>query len=88
VTHIVASATAALYVNAPLQFAKSGTYTNGWLQVQLIGLATSNYIIQASTDLTNWISLTTNNAATGIITFTDTNHVSAGHRFYRAKSKP
>ena len=86
-TRIVANATAALYVNAALQFTNSGFTTNGSLQVQLIGIATSNYIIQASSDLTNWISLATNNAATGIILFTDTNRVNSGRRFYRAKPK-
>ncbi len=88
VTRMVASATASLYVNAPLQFINPGLSSNGLFQGQLIGFATSNYIIQASSDLTNWSSLATNSAPSGIISYRDTNHVNAGHRFYRAKPKP
>ena len=87
VTQLVKTATATLYVNSALRFANPGLTTNGSFQSQLIGLPTSNYILQASTDLTNWISLVTNSSAQGIVTLVDTNHVNAGHRAYRARSK-
>jgi hypothetical protein len=41
------------------------------------------YVVQASTDLTSWVSLSTNSSATGTFTFTDTTTPAPQQRFYR-----
>ena len=41
------------------------------------------YVIQASTNLTSWVSLSTTSSATGTFTFTDTTTPAPQQRFYR-----
>src|SRR3989442_12842968 len=60
---------------------------NGNLNLQIIGLSGRTYVIQASTDLERWIDLSTNNAAGGMITFTDIDARNFRQRFYRLKSQ-
>jgi uncharacterized repeat protein (TIGR03803 family) len=66
--------------------------SNGWFHAQLNVPASSNFVIVASTNITlplsNWTSLTTNNAPNGIFFFTDSNGIGSTNswpqRFYRA----
>jgi hypothetical protein len=51
----------------------------------VFGSGSGSYIIQASTDLTNWTSLATNLATNGVIQFGETNPPHP-RRFYRARS--
>jgi hypothetical protein len=44
----------------------------------------SNVVIQASSDLNSWTSISTNSAASGTVTYTDTSATSRSRRFYRA----
>jgi hypothetical protein len=47
----------------------------------------STYIVQATSDLSNWMPIATNTASadsTGIVSFTDNNAVNYPNRFYRA----
>ncbi len=62
----------------------------GWglFHLEMKGLANGNLIIQSSTDLVTWVSLTTNSVANGELEFTDTNSVSSNTRFYRALLAP
>jgi len=83
----VLSAIATLYVDSPLIFRNAKLLTNGTFQAQLIATANSNYLMQASTDLTNWTSIATNTSAVGIIFINDTNGARLPNRFFRARSK-
>jgi len=62
-------------------------YTNGQMQFYVNGVTntTINYIVQASTNLTDWTPVRTNG---GSFTFTDTNTSDYVTRFCRATSVP
>jgi hypothetical protein len=59
------------------------SYTDHQCTVQLNGVPTYNYSIQASSDLFDWVSLVTNASP---FTFTDTNRFD--HQFYRGRYLP
>jgi hypothetical protein len=61
---------------------------SGLFHLKMTGLANRNHIIQDSSDLVSWVSLTTNRATNGELEFTDTNLVSSSARFYRALLVP
>jgi hypothetical protein len=57
----------------------------GQMQLQLSGMAGSNYIIHASTNLADWTPIATNLIpAAGIVTVTDSAATNYSRRFYRA----
>jgi hypothetical protein len=65
-----------------------GTITqlaNGRVQFDFTGAGGKSYVIQASTNLTDWQNIRTNVGASGPITFTDafTNYA---RRFYRVRA--
>jgi len=57
---------------------------DGHRQVQVQGLSSRAYIIQASVDLSAWTSVSTNSSDSGIIQWTDPESTSLPLRFYRA----
>ena len=61
----------------------TGMTANGF-KILLSGPAGSNYIIQASADLKNWTSISTNAAPAGTVTYTDTAAINLPCRYYRA----
>ncbi len=61
---------------------------DGRVQLQLIGTAGRSYVIQASTNLVQWIPLSTNAVAGGSVDFVDTTAVDLKQRFYRAILAP
>ncbi len=61
---------------------------SGFFHLKMTGLANRNHIIQDSTDLGTWDSLTTNSVTNGELDFTDTNLVGFRVRFYRALVPP
>lgn len=66
-------------------FVNSGTgLSAGGFQIQLAGPAGSNFVIQASSDLKNWVSISTNPAPAGSVTYLDTSAKANTVRFYRA----
>jgi hypothetical protein len=78
-------------------FVPTQTYrTNSVMQLQLSGLNGKGYVLQGSTNLSNWILLQTNapdpdpNVAlpTNLFNFTDTTATNYPHRFYRAFQQP
>jgi hypothetical protein len=77
------SSPATLLLNSPLRF-NSLLLTSNSLQLQIAGLSGSNYIIQSSTNLSDWISISTNLDSTGLLNFTATNLASLPAQFYRA----
>jgi Immunoglobulin I-set domain len=60
-----------------------GMVANGF-KLQLSGPTGSNIVIQASTDLNNWTSISTNLASAGGIAYTDTAAQFLPFRYYRA----
>lgn len=74
-----------LTITNPIYFVTSGIglSANGF-QIQLSGPIGSNFVIQASSDLKNWVSISTNPAPTGSISYLDTSAKTNAVRFYRA----
>jgi len=68
-------------------YLSSLTFTNNQFQFTLEGTVGSNYVVQASNNLsgTNWISLSTNAAP---FQFTDSNVIAFPQRFYRGLVAP
>jgi len=65
--------------------ASSVQSSNGVVQIQGLGVPGKIYQFQASTNLTNWITFSTNTAAVnGIFQFLDTNATRMTKRFFRA----
>jgi hypothetical protein len=63
----------------------AGWLTNGEFQFSLTGQIGSNYVIEASTDLAHWISVSTNViTAAGFIPVADPLATNFPQRFYRA----
>ena len=62
--------------------------SNNVFQAQLFGISGTNYVFQASTNLSNWISLLTNNSANGSVNFYDSNAANFRTRFYRIRQQP
>jgi DeoR/GlpR family transcriptional regulator of sugar metabolism len=62
--------------------------TNGAFQFIVNGQTGLRYVIEASTDFTNWTAITTSFPVGGKITVTDTNAVVLPYRFYRARQQP
>jgi hypothetical protein len=89
VNNVAGSATstvARLTVLMPSEILTAPFYTaGGEFQFNLAGEAGSNYVVEASTNLVDWIPLITN---TSPFLFTDTNAVSFPLRFYRAHPSP
>jgi len=56
-------------------------YTNNQFQFSLTGVPGYSYVIQASTNLTSWVSIKTN---TSPFTFTDPQTTNYSYQFYRA----
>jgi hypothetical protein len=73
---------------APGKLSLAPSFANGNVTGELSGTANSTYVIQASADLVNWISISTNVADTnGIVWLVDSNAVTYPNRFYRAFSQ-
>ena len=59
----------------------------GFFSFTLLGQAASDYVIETSSDLTNWGGLITNSASAGPLDFTDPVPAVAERRFFRARSR-
>jgi VCBS repeat-containing protein len=69
--------------NAPLIF-NSGTMTAAGFELKLSGPTVASYIVEASTNLTDWTAISTNSGLTGYVVFTDTEALNISKRYYRA----
>ena len=56
--------------------------------MQFQGVEGQSYVFEASTNLTDWVTLSTNTAVGGTISLVETNTMAYPHRFYRAKRWP
>ena len=61
------------------------SFASGQFALEVSGTTNSQYVVQASADLVNWISVQTNKAP---FTFVDTNAAQFNQRFYRTVSVP
>ena len=68
----------------PAFLTPSGYFSNGVFQLEANGMAGGNYIFQGSTDLVNWVSLSTNLAPTSLFNLADPAATNFPRRFYRA----
>jgi hypothetical protein len=76
---------ACLLLNSALHLDSCSVGTSdNCFQMRLVGVAGSNYVIQASTDMVNWVPIATNTPATGLWNFTDGQSTNFVRRFYRA----
>jgi uncharacterized repeat protein (TIGR03806 family) len=69
-------------------FMSPGGFTNGIFQVSFAGPAGSNYVLQVSTNLTQWTSISSNTPATSPFVFSDPNPPGGSARFYRVLQAP
>lgn len=67
---------------------QGGFTTNGTMQLQLSGLAVGNHILQASANLSNWISIGTNVPVATPFYMSDPVSKNFSSRFYRAVQQP
>ena len=74
-----AQATTTVYVPAIL----SGAFSGGFFQLTVTGQPNAQYIVQGSSNLTSWVSLSTTSSPTGTFTYTDTTTPTPQLRFYR-----
>jgi uncharacterized repeat protein (TIGR01451 family) len=66
----------------------TGVGTNGTFDIAVSGQPGLSYAIEASTNLVDWVAISTNVPSGGRITFTDTNAAAIPERFYRARQLP
>ena len=60
--------------------------TNGFY-IQFSSTAGATYVIQASSNLQDWVSISTNAATTNMVAFTDTSALGVSERYYRAVTR-
>ena len=76
------AATALFYIT-PVQFTAASFATNHQFQLGFLGVAGSNYVLQASTNLLNWTAISTNTATTNAFYLYDPSATNFRQRFYR-----
>jgi hypothetical protein len=76
-------ALSALFYVQLVQFTSSGFMPNGQFQMGFEGATGSNYVLQASTNLSTWTPISTNNAVTSPFNLLDPKATNFPYRFYR-----
>ena len=69
---VATSAGAELLLNAPLRLMNS-SWSNGVFSARLVGVVSTNYLVQCSTNATTWATVATNTSPTGLSFFTSPN---------------
>ena len=82
------AATVSFLIRPPVFFEPGGYFNNGQFQLQLSGLAGKSYWFQASTNLLDWFSLSTNTAPSNLLDLVDPAASNFPYRFYRALEQP
>ncbi|MEI9962096.1 MAG: chitobiase/beta-hexosaminidase C-terminal domain-containing protein [Limisphaerales bacterium] len=77
-------ASSALFVvQSPIFFTSAQFSPDGQFQLGFSGVSGNNYILQATTNLIDWISISTNPASTNLFDLRDPKATNFEHRFYR-----
>jgi hypothetical protein len=76
-------ATSALFLVSPSYFTSAQFGANRQFELNFLGVPGSNYVLQATTNLVNWTSLSTNTAATNAFILMDPSATNYPYRFYR-----
>jgi mono/diheme cytochrome c family protein len=76
-------ASSALFFIQPFQFTSANFLTNGQFQLQFGGVPGSNYVLQATTNFSNWTPLSTNPAVSNLLDLVDPGAANFPYRFYR-----
>jgi uncharacterized repeat protein (TIGR03806 family) len=82
------AASALFTVQPNLAFSGPAGFTNGVFQLQLQGVAGQSYVLQATTNFSSWISVSTNVPATVPFYLSDPGASNYPYRFYRAVQSP
>jgi mono/diheme cytochrome c family protein len=69
-------------------FVPPGQLTNGTFQISFAGPPGSNYVLQVSTNLTQWTSISTNTPLTSPFVLSDSSASGDSSRFYRVLQEP
>jgi len=86
-TNFVNSASvSATFTVQPLHFTSEG-FSNGMFRLSFAGMTGSNYVLEATTNLTTWTPLVTNAAATNLFDMFDADATNYPHRFYRVRQQ-
>lgn len=72
----------------PVFLSPINSFSNGGFQLQVSSVAGQSYVFQSSTDLVDWVSLSTNVAPSNMTTFIDIDASNFPYRFYRAIELP
>ncbi len=76
-------APSALFFVSPVNFTSANFSTNQQFQLGFVGVNGSNYVLQATTNFANWISISTNTATTNRFNLFDSKATNYPYRFYR-----
>jgi mono/diheme cytochrome c family protein len=76
----------AIFQVQPLQFTGQA-FTNSVFQLAFAGAPGSNYVLQASTNLSTWVPISTNTSITNIINLLDPQATNFPYRFYRVQQQ-
>ncbi len=73
----------ALFIVGPPVFTSANFAQDGTFQLGLSGVPGNNYVLQATTNLVDWVSLSTNSAPTNMLNLVDPNSANFTRRYYR-----
>ena len=76
-------AVSTLFLVQPMSFTSESFLPNQQFQMGFSGVTGSNYVLEASTDLFNWIPISTNTALTNFFNLVDPGASNFPRRFYR-----
>jgi hypothetical protein len=81
-------AASGLFTILPIVFDSEPFFSGGVLQFELSAATNENYVLQASTNLVQWSSISTNTPASAPFFFTDPNATNFTKRYYRVLLQP